>query len=324
MATIAAMVTEGPKRVLITGGSGFLGRSLAAALAPSDEVFLGSRNHEANALAEAATGCPALPLDVTSIESVRDVFAEVRPHVVVHAAATKYVELSERMPMECIDVNVTGSQNVARVAVERGVDTVIAVSTDKAAPPVGNTYGLSKALMERMMCAMDTKSDTRFACVRFGNIAWSTGSVFTEWRRMQAASGVISSTGPDMRRFFFTVDEAVELVLCALRNAEALRGRVLARPMKVAQISDLLATWVGLHGGRWERVGERAGDRPDETIVGGDERGFAEVVELDGAERFAISPTVRAARPLGREVSSASEPRLTVPEMRELLAPGVA
>lgn len=310
------------RRILITGGSGYLGRGLALALAPSHEVHLGSRNQKANAVAEAATGCPALPLDVTNIESVRDVFSEVRPQVVVHAAATKYVDLSERMPMECIDVNVTGSQNVARVAVERGAETVIAVSTDKAAPPVGNTYGLSKALMERMMCAMDAKSATAFACVRFGNIAWSTGSVFTEWRRMQEASGVISSTGPDMRRFFFTVDEAVELVLSAMRNIDLLRGRILARPMKVAEIRDLLATWMDLYGGRWEPAGERLGDRPDETIVGGPESAYTEVIELDGVERYAISPTGRVSQPIGREVSSATEARLSESEMRELLAAG--
>jgi UDP-N-acetylglucosamine 4,6-dehydratase len=318
------MDAHGSKRILITGGSGFLGRGLAAALRSANDVYLGSRNQRANALAEAETGCPALPLDVANIESVRDVFSEVRPQLVVHAAATKYVDLAERMPMECIDINVTGSQNVARVAVERGAEAVIAVSTDKAAPPVGNTYGLSKALMERMMCAMDAKSTTRFACVRFGNVAWSTGSVFTEWRRMQEGTGVISSTGPDMRRFFFTLDDAVELVQCAIRHVDELAGRILARPMKVAEIRDLLATWVDLYGGRWEQIGERLGDRPDETIVGGPERAFTEMVELDGVERYVISPTGRAARPIGREVSSATEARLSEREMRDLLAAGTA
>jgi FlaA1/EpsC-like NDP-sugar epimerase len=141
---------------------------------------------------------------------------------------------------------------------------------------------------------------------------------------MQEASGVISSTGPDMRRFFFTVDQAVELVLCAIRHVDALGGRILARPMKVAEIRDLLGTWVELYGGRWEQIAERLGDRPDETIVGGAERAYTELVELDGADRYVISPTVRAAQPIGREISSATEARLSEREMRDLLSAGTA
>src|SRR5262249_10626782 len=152
--------------------------------------------------------CTVLPLDVSNIESVRDVLAETSPDVVVHAAATKYVDLSERQPMECLDVNVIGSQNVARVCIEKKVQTVIGMSTDKSAPPVGNTYGLTKALMERMLCAMNGKTETNFACVRHGNIAWSTGSVFPIWKRMHDTAGVIQSTGPDMTRYFSTVEEA--------------------------------------------------------------------------------------------------------------------
>ena len=132
-------------------------------------------------MSERFAGVKCMPMDVSNIESVRDAFVEFRPDVVVHAAATKFVDLSERQPMECVDINVTGSQNVARVAVERGVKKVVGVSTDKAAPPIRNIYGLSKSMMERMYCSMDSKADTRFACVRYGNVAWSTGSVLPIW-----------------------------------------------------------------------------------------------------------------------------------------------
>src|SRR5262249_36022839 len=161
-----------------------------------------------------------LPMDVTNIEAVRDVFVEVKPDIVIHAAATKFVDLAERQPMECVDVNVRGSQNVARGAVEKGARSVIGISTDKASPPVRNTYGLSKALMERMFCSMNGKTDTLFTCVRYGNVAWSTGSVLPIWKRMHDETGVIGTTGPEMRRFFFTVEEAVRLVLTALQNIE--------------------------------------------------------------------------------------------------------
>src|SRR5207237_4492124 len=137
-----------------------LRRNLAVALRDQFDIVLGGRNNKQNAYASEVTGCPVLPLDVVRSESVRDVCSETQPEVIIHAAATKFVDLAERQPMECVDVNVTGSQNVARVALEREVRAVIGISTDKAAPPVRNTYGLSKALMERLFCAGNGEPNT--------------------------------------------------------------------------------------------------------------------------------------------------------------------
>ncbi len=135
--------------LLITGGTGFLGRRLALALKDQYRVVLTGRNNKQNMMAQTFTGCEALPMDVARIESIRDAFAEVRPTVVIHAAATKFVDLAERQPMECVDVNVLGSQNVARLALEFGVEKVIGISTDRAAPPVRNTLdGLTKAFLD--------------------------------------------------------------------------------------------------------------------------------------------------------------------------------
>src|SRR3989442_1763892 len=106
-------------RLLVTGGTGFLGRRLGAAMRDQYDVLLAGRNNKQNLLASERTGCRVLPMDVSNIESVRDVFVEFKPEIVVHAAATKFVDLAERLPMECVDINVVGSQNVARVAVER-------------------------------------------------------------------------------------------------------------------------------------------------------------------------------------------------------------
>src|SRR5262249_12830766 len=180
------------------------GKRLGLALRDRSRVVLAGRNNKQNMLAQRFSGCEVLPLDVANIESVRDVVTEVKPQLVIHAAATKFVDLAERQPMECVDVNVTGSQNVARVAVEKNVETVDGISTDKASPPIRNTYGLSKALMERLFCSMNGKTETRFACVRYGNVAWSTGSVLPIWKKMHEETGVIGTTGPEMRRFFFT------------------------------------------------------------------------------------------------------------------------
>jgi FlaA1/EpsC-like NDP-sugar epimerase len=305
--------------LLITGGTGFLGRRLAAALKGRYEVVLAGRNNAQNIAAQEATGCAVLPLDVARAESVRDLFAEARPEFVIHAAATKYVELAERHPLECIDVNVLGSQNVARAAVERGVRCVVGVSTDKAAPPVANTYGLSKALLERLFCSMNGKSATRFLCVRQGNIAWSTGSVFPIWRAMQEEGGVIHSTGPEMTRYFSTAREAVQLVAAALEHAERLQGRVLLRRMKSARIADILDVWVARRGGRWLPAAPRPGDRPHEFLIGEPELPHTSELALDGRDHYVIDFAERAPAPVPGVPTSEHAPRMSEREVAEMI-----
>ena len=271
------------EKVLITGGSGFLGRRLGKRLREmGHDVFLAARNNKQNFLAANYSGCTAIAMDVSNIESVRDIFAQVRPTLVVHAAATKFVDVSEVQPMETIDVNVLGSQNVARVAVDKGVKAVIGISTDKAAPPVRNTYGLSKAIMERMFCSMDGRSGTKFMCVRYGNVAWSTASVLTVWKKNLKETGVIGTTGPEMLRFFFSVDEAVNLVITAIENVHKFHGTLLSRQMKSAKMQDILDVWCRQERAKWHRIEGRPGERNDETLIGEQELPFAREIKFGG------------------------------------------
>jgi UDP-N-acetylglucosamine 4,6-dehydratase len=306
--------------VLITGGTGFLGKRLGMALKEQYKVVLTGRNNKFNMDAQQFSNCLTLPMDVTNIESIRDVFTEVKPDVVVHAAATKYVDLSERQPMECIDVNVIGSQNIARVCVEKGVKTVIGMSTDKTAPPVANTYGLTKALMERVFCAMNAKTEsTRFACVRHGNIAWSTGSVFPIWKQMHDSTGVIGSTGPDMTRYLSKVDEAVELVITAIDNIEEVQGAVLSRQMKALLIRDMLDLWIREKGGRWEKIEGRPGERPHEYLIGEPELLYTREREFNGVLHFVIKFNEPVERPLSAPFCSADAERLSEAEMLDII-----
>jgi UDP-N-acetylglucosamine 4,6-dehydratase/5-epimerase len=307
------------KKILVTGGTGFLGRNLALALKDDYDVVLTGRNNKQNMHAAEVTGCAVLPMDVANIEAVRDTFVETKPDIVIHAAATKFVDLAEKQPMECVDVNVVGSQNVARVAVEKAVESVLAISTDKAAPPVRNTYGLSKAIMERIFCSMDGKSDTKFACVRYGNVAWSTGSVLPIWKKMFDETGVIRSTGPEMRRFFFSVDEAVRLVTTAMENIEGIRGGVLSRYMKAAQIQDILDTWTRHKGGRWEKMEGRPGERNDEFLIGDIELPFTTEMDLNGVPHYFITFNSKAEKALERGLSSANTERLSEQEILALI-----
>jgi UDP-N-acetylglucosamine 4,6-dehydratase/5-epimerase len=307
------------KTILITGGTGFLGKRLGLALKNDYKVILTGRNNKQNFTAQKFTGCDVLPLDITNIEAVRDVVNETRPDIIIHAAATKFVDLAEKQPMECVDVNVVGSQNVARVAVDKGVDIVIGVSTDKASPPVRNTYGLSKALMERMFCSMNRKGKTRFTCVRYGNVAWSTGSVLTIWNKMLKETGVIGTTGPEMRRFFFTVDDAVRLVLAALSNIDTVEGKVLSMKMKAAQIGDILRVWTTSKSGRWEQIAGRPGERTDEFLIGEAELPFTRELMIDNIVHYLISFNDKVSDPVQVGLSSANTDKLSDEEILTLI-----
>jgi UDP-N-acetylglucosamine 4,6-dehydratase/5-epimerase len=307
------------KTVFITGGSGFLGRHLAKKLAADFKVIIGARNNKQNKTSENFTNCESCPIDVSNIESVRDAFREYKPDIVIHAAATKFVDLAETKPMECIDVNVVGSQNVARVAIECGVESVIGISTDKSAPPVRNTYGLSKAIMERLFCAMNGKSETKFACVRYGNVAWSTGSVLPIWSEMFEKNAVLQTTGPEMRRFFFTVDEAVELVLTAMSGIKKFAGKVLCREMKASKMQDIIEVWVEAKGGSWEVISGRPGERNDEYLIGDLELDYTEELVINKVRHFIISFNDKVKTPLTNNLSSANATKLSKNEILDLI-----
>lgn len=308
------------KKLLITGGSGFLGRNLALSLKDEYEVVLASRNNKQNIQAKHLTGVEVMPMDVSNMESVRDVFRNVKPNIVIHAAATKFVDLAEKYPLETVDINILGSQNVARAAMDFGVEFVLGISTDKAAPPVKNIYGLSKATMEKMFCLLNSGSSTKFACVRYGNVAWSTGSVLPIWKKMHQDTGTIKTTGPHMRRFFFTVDQAVELVKTALDQQDLVAGKILSRSMKSVQISDLLDHWVEISGGSWELEGERPGERLDEFLIGESEVQYTESLKIENTEYYLIDPNQKAANPISFAISSSNAERLSTEEIKRLLS----
>jgi UDP-N-acetylglucosamine 4,6-dehydratase/5-epimerase len=308
------------KTILITGGTGFLGKRLAMALKNDYSVILSGRDNKRNIQAQEFTGCKVIPLDVVNIESVRDAIVNIKPHIIIHAAATKFVDLAEFQPMECVDVNVIGSQNIARVACDKNVETVIGISTDKASPPVRNTYGLTKALMERIFCSMNGKTSTKFVCVRYGNVAWSTGSVFTLWKSMQEKNGIIGTTGPEMRRFIFTVDEAVQLVLNSINYCDDFQGKVLSRTMKSAQMEDILKVWTKSKGGRWEKIEGRPGERNDEFLIGEIEIPFTSEIVIDDINHYLISFNKRVEKPVKVGLSSANTVRLSESEILSIIS----
>jgi UDP-N-acetylglucosamine 4,6-dehydratase/5-epimerase len=307
------------KKILITGGTGFLGRALAVKLKTQYAVTIAGRNNTQNSFAQMTTGCPAIPLDVSSFESVKDAFNAVKPDIVIHAAATKFVDISEREPNEAVDINVLGSQHIARIAIDLGCESVIGISTDKAAPPVSNTYALTKALMERMYCALDKKSDTRFACVRFGNIAWSSGSVFPIWKKMASLHGKIETTGPHMRRYLISVDGAADLVIRAMNNLQRIRGGIIIQDMKALQMEDMLSLFADQLQVPWEKISPRPGEREDEYLLGEPELRYSQLLEIDGIRHYLFTPNQVSDKPVNETLSTLTATRFTKEEMLELL-----
>ena len=311
------------KKILITGGTGYLGRNLANFYKKKFKVFLGARNNKQNFLVKNLTNCEVVPLDVSNIESVNDCLNYTKPDIVIHAAATKFVDLSEKFPFECIDINILGSTNVVRACINKKVPTVIGVSTDKASPPIKNIYGLSKSCMERLFSSIKSYSNTKFICVRYGNVTWSTGSVLPIWKQMFNKDNTILTTGPYMRRFFFSVDEAVSLIDQALKLKDKLNGKILSAEMKSAKMIEILKVWIKKFGGKYKIIQSRKGDRLDEYLIGENELNYTKKIYQNKKLFYLIDFEKKSSTPLNKIVSSENAPKLNKDEIHNLLKLGL-
>jgi len=173
--------------------------------------------------------------------------------------------------------------------------------------------------MERNFCLLNGKTKTKFANVRYGNVAWSTGSVLPIWKTMFEETGVIKSTGPEMRRFFFTVNDAVDLVITSIENIERIQGKILSREMKSCQIKDILDVWINNLGGKWEHIEGRPGERNDEYLVGETELDFCEVEYYNGIKHFIISPNNKVNSPMVEVFHSGNCEKLSSEEILNIL-----
>ncbi len=311
------------KKLLITGGSGYLGINLAKKLKQKYKVYLGSRNQKRNRDASNITECKDIPLDVSNINSIRDAVNYCNPEVIIHAAATKFVDISEEFPFECSDVNILGSTNLARVAIEKKIKTVIGISTDKATQPIKNFYGFSKAAMEKLFLNANSNSVTNFLCVRYGNVAWSTGSVLPIWKEMHNKNKLLLTTGPKMRRFFFTIDDAVNLVSFALKNSKKFSGKIVCADMKSSMILDVLKTWIKEYGGSYKVIQGRKGDRIDEYLIGNNEIYNTYIVKDKKKIYYIIDYNKKPLRPIKKIISSENSKKLNKRELIDLLKIGM-
>ena len=211
------------KTVLVTGAGGSIGSELCRQIAsyrPESLVLFERYENSLHALLlELRAAFPAvgvLPVigDVTVPERVAEVFRQTSPDLVFHAAAHKHVPLMELNPKEAVRNNVLGTRVVAEAALVAGVDRFVLISTDKAVNPT-SVMGVTKRIAEQVIRGFNHRGRTKYSVVRFGNVLGSNGSVVPLFTEQIRKGGPITVTDPEIKRFFMTIPEAVQLVLQA-------------------------------------------------------------------------------------------------------------
>ena len=274
------------KTLLITGGTGSFGNAVLNRFLATDiaEIRVFSRDekkqddmrHEFQAkLPEVAGKIKFYIGDVRDLASVKS--AMVGVDYVFHAAALKQVPSCEFFPMEAVRTNVIGTDNVLTAAIEAGVESVICLSTDKAAYPI-NAMGITKALEEKVAVAKSrTSGQTRICCTRYGNVMCSRGSVIPLWIDQIRNGQPITVTEPSMTRFIMSLEEAVDLVLFAFEHGQ--NGDLFIQKAPACTIQTQAEAVCELFGGKKEDIrviGIRHGEKLYETLLTNEECAKAE------------------------------------------------
>jgi FlaA1/EpsC-like NDP-sugar epimerase len=278
------------KRVLVTGGTGSLGRAvvrrlISGELGAPDKVIVFSRDEAKQHEMRTSWKHGAATDDILyrqyrevlefRIGDVRDydsiASAMRQADVVFHAAALKQVPSCEYEPMEAVKTNILGASNVIRAVLgeQSRVEAVIAISTDKACKPV-NVMGMTKALQERMFVTANLgQTKTKFLCVRYGNVISSRGSVIPLFLEQIAHGGPVTVTLERMTRFLLTLDRAVDTVFDALRTGE--RGDTYVPQLPAAYVMDVAKALIDGRPIRIDVTGIRPGEKIDEVMVSEEE-----------------------------------------------------
>ncbi len=256
------------KRILVTGGCGFLGRHLINELLKKykDIVIMTISRNENNVM-KTITKCAdkrLIPIigDIKDINTVK--YASKNVDTIIHLAAMKHIDLCEANPSEAIDINVNGTKNLLKCF--KG-NTFIAMSTDKAVEPLG-CYGATKLLMEKLVLERARSDSSRkYLVVRSGNIFGSSGSVIEKWKQQIESNNRITITDPEMTRFFTHVESLVRFMIDTIENCES--GKIYIPYQKVIKLEDLARCAIELLGNRnteKEVMGLRKGERLDEKL----------------------------------------------------------
>jgi UDP-glucose 4-epimerase len=278
------------KRILITGGTGSLGKVLLKRLLSEhvgcpEEVVVFSRDEAKQHFLRLALQNVHVATDEVIYKNqgrVRFLIGDVRDlgsvsralggiDVVFNAAALKQVPTCEYFPYEAVLTNVGGPQNIVRAIHEQHhkVELVVGVSTDKAVKPV-NVMGMTKAIQERVFQSACTfLPDTRVVCVRYGNVLASRGSVIPLFHEQIRRGGPVTITHPEMTRFFLTLDDAVDTIFAAVREAKP--GETYIPRVPAARMVDVAQALIGNRKVEVKHTGIRPGEKVHEILVSDEE-----------------------------------------------------
>ena len=264
------------KRILITGGTGSFGQKFVEFLIKNTavhEVVILSRDEFKQDAMSKRFPPDQYPIryflgDIRDKDRLMQAFVGV--NYVVHAAALKQVPALEANPTEAINTNVIGAKNIIEAALERSVEKVIGISTDKAVAPI-NLYGATKLVMEKLLVAANTYTryrDITFCAVRYGNVAGSRGSVLPFFIEL-IKKGVkeLPVTDKCMTRFWITLDQGVALVYNAICNAGP--GEIYVPKSPSVKVTELVKALTGNYS--YKIIGIRPGEKIHETLIGEDE-----------------------------------------------------
>ena len=319
------------KTILVTGGTGSFGRKFIEIMLkehePAKLIVFSRDEQKQHEMRQMGFDHPNLRYfigDVRDYQRLHRAFEGV--DFVVHAAALKQVPACEYNPMEAIKTNILGSGNVVDAALDANVERVIALSTDKAVNPI-NLYGATKLAAEKLFVQSNAYAggrETRFSCVRYGNVVGSRGSVVPVFMR-QRESGKITITDERMTRFWISLDQGVRFVI---RCLDQMKGGEVFVPkipsMKVVDLAKAVAPEAKIN-----IIGIRPGEKLHEVLISEDEA--RTVVELD--DMFIVQPA--EALWFGREwekigksikddfryISNKNDDWLSVEDIREIIQP---
>jgi len=270
--------------VLVTGAGGSIGSELCRQILkfqPAKILLLGRGENSIFAIHQELKKRPEpveiVPIiaDVRDHERMQSIFDRHKPAVVFHAAAHKHVPLMEENVSEAITNNVRGTQILAELAHSRRVETFVLVSSDKAVNP-SSVMGATKRMAEMIVQSLNTRSETRFASVRFGNVLASRGSVIPLWKQQIAQGGPVTVTHADATRYFMLIPESVQLILQA--GALASGGEIyvldMGKPVRIIDLAYDLIRFSGLRPNqdiKVEVVGLRPGEKLHEELLTAEE-----------------------------------------------------
>lgn len=285
------MLSLEAKHVVVTGGTGSLGKTIVRRLLTGEmgtpqSVIVFSRDEAKQHYMRLSYLNREFATDEVIYRNFKDLLqfriGNIRDYssvlqvlreadVVIHAAALKQVPTCEYFPSQAVQTNIVGADNLVRAITENSlpVETVVGISTDKACKPV-NVMGMTKSVMERILIEANRRSqDTRFVAVRYGNVIASRGSVIPLFLDQIDKGGPVTVTAKNMTRFLLSLDRAVDTVFAALRTANP--GEIYVPKVAAARIVDLAKVLIQDHDIAIQFTGVRPGEKMHEIMVSEEE-----------------------------------------------------